>query len=73
MPWRQTSLIDGGSHLISDAPQVSIGRVMVVDGRTLAIAAHRSRDWTRTDIRAYDLEGGGYETIVDGLDNAHRR
>lgn len=69
MPWRQTSLIDGGSHLISDAPQVSIGRVMVVDGRTLAIAAHRSRDWTRTDIRAYDLEGGGYETIVDGLDN----
>jgi hypothetical protein len=69
LPWRAISLADGTSHRITDAPQVGASRVVLVNGRPVAIASHRSADWTTTDVEAYDVETGTMRVLVGGLAN----
>jgi len=68
-PSRVVSLLDGSSRLLTDEPQVAFSRVLVIDGRPVGIADHRSQDWTTTSIERFDLESGVRTTVLDGVRN----
>jgi hypothetical protein len=69
-PWRVISLSDGHSRLITDESQVAIGRVLAIDGHPVAVAGHRTPDWSKTSVETYRLPRGPADVVVAGLANA---
>jgi hypothetical protein len=66
-PLRGISLASGQSFRITDASQVIAHRVLVIDGRAVVVAGHRSADWSTTDVEAWDVLTGASEVVVRGL------
>jgi hypothetical protein len=68
-PLRGISLANGQSFRITDASQVIAHRVLVIDGRAVVVAGHRSTDWSTTDVETWDVRTGSSEVLVRGLAN----
>jgi hypothetical protein len=68
-PMQTTSLVTGRTRPLQDRSQVGAGRVLWLDGRPVAIAAHRSRTWSRTRIESIDLRTGKVTTLVPAMRN----
>lgn len=69
LPLRAISLVDGSTRLLHASPNLLPSRLAEVDGRTLALASTRSRDWTTSDIVSIDVETGDRRTLLSGLPN----
>jgi hypothetical protein len=70
-PMQTTSLRTGRTVQLQDTSQVSARRVLRLDGRPQAIAAHRNPRWTRTRIEAIDVRTGDVTVLLPGLRNRH--
>lgn len=69
VPLRAVSRVDGSTRQINNGEDEYFGSLVEAGGRTFAVGAHRSEDWSSSDIIKVDVLTGDRMALVPDLPN----